>query len=262
MIATLPQVRIGITFLLSCGLLLGCASIVKRVQSRFYESVVTSGDPDTTGVVVLDAEVYFKPAAGPTSLRYALDEKLASTNSPTKATPRGGELTQVDGDSVKFHGKYTREGLIVFSNLPPGTYRLTKVRAWASYSRSEQERFYGCDEKTVYCPQLADLYLVIPRDTLADLTVTVKRGEIGYIGVLGALETHRPRFGNQRTGGRPGRKGGYVEVDTHDHTGPAGYTLTYSRSREAGVMRKLADRHPDDPWVGKLQARATELSGQ
>lgn len=123
------------------------------------------GSPETTGVVVVQADV-------------TVHDMLFGLKSG--AAPVGGVIASVDGTKHVVHGKSTSD-LVVFSNLPPGRWQLVMIEAdWQSGNATWRKEFG------------------VPIENIDAFTFDVRAGEPVYLGAKieedPRSDAHRLRF--------------------------------------------------------------------
>jgi len=133
----------------SLALLSGCSSLARMTAPSL------EGSPETTGVLVIEPDITFYA----NTLGTAYGERLIS-----------GAVARADDAKVVVSGRPT-SGLIVFSNLAPGRWRLTLIEGELQPGVQASTEFTRWRRQYEVPPERADAF-----------TFEVRAGEVAYAG--------------------------------------------------------------------------------
>ena len=159
-----------------------------------------SGTPTNSALIVISCEAKMHGVLGITTSQEVV----------------GGVLMRTDG-SKRIDGQAVA-GLIIFSDVPPGDYNLARVETtWRAGNMTSTHRYN------------------VPPQSVSNFIVTVKVGELRFLGVVTVEESRR----------------------TEDRG--VVFALKPSNSAERDAWEKFTQMYQGSPWTGAVQKRRSEL---
>jgi hypothetical protein len=189
-----------------------CAAIKEGMKKRVRPAFI-SGSPDSTGLVIVDTNIFYNPDSqldlgSIGGLLGSLTKALVSDVVDDLTGDKYGDRIKLTGARIQsdtgeyFTGQATRTGeypAVVFSNLKPGSYHVTELKAERSITSSEAKEYYNCSESadlaSQHCPESYLFYFKLSANDSRKLAFEIEAGDLHYLGKQRIVETERPPYG-------------------------------------------------------------------
>lgn len=241
------------------GAILVCMLVVHGC-SMFTNKI--KGVPETSAMIVIDCSVVYEQHIERDFAEF-VKQHLFGQAKPDKNTLMGAIGVYIVGPGDKtVQGKKMAGDHFVFSDLRPGTYRLTRIKGSRSYSDDDRDEYFsGCPEEgDVFdkCPKGAEFEYVIPSQLEIATTRVVRAGDIVYMGKLMVNEYHLPPYGN-RWSAPSSVQGQFDSYESHKHTDPNSFYLDTASQHETEALNNLLADQKDSPWTAQMKRRLDVL---
>ncbi|NNE08483.1 MAG: hypothetical protein HKN20_07975 [Gemmatimonadetes bacterium] len=273
--------------------LAGCAAMGSafRAMQDLPDPVApfVRGSPDSTGLLMVDCDAWYDPGHTLDFSRNILGQVVGDVIEDA-LHPRGELMWLrhariVAPDDSTHGGKRTRYGsqpVILFSNLAPGIYKLTEIRATHDPLDEEVDEYYDCDRSTEEtssvlhdpCPVRFDFTYELSPESRDSLSIEIRAGETHYLGKLELTEEEMPPYDGVRTirETEHGFLGFHVSTPAIDSRRRTNHTVTRIPSTAEDEIEGWTHvlETLDGPWAGTedkswvpiIQARISALRGE
>lgn len=227
--------------------------------------------PDSTAMVIVECQVYLDPGdtidlANPAESIFGailggLGEKLSGKDERSYLT--GGVLA---GDEKRLiEGRCFAKTGVLFHNLRPGMYRLSRLMASQTLDSDQRKEYYDCKspDKTAFpeCPDFLMMTYQFPDTATVDFTFQLEAGDCVYLGKLLLSEEHSLPFGHVEKIDSRFEGGAWIpiEADKHKHNIAVDYELNSDPENELLAIGKLDGKYGQTPWSERWAERIDEL---
>jgi hypothetical protein len=218
---------------LAAGLLWGCVGGTTKL--RYTEMPDVSGTPTTDGIAVIDCA-------------FGLSGYKPNPSDSPNAT-KCWIVKEGDDDPLVTQHNY---GVFVFQDLEPGRYAVTKVEwnatIWIKDTRDAEGR-QATEQTADEVPHDCRFTYGFPAWESNELTFTVERGRVTYVGVMTISE---PAVFEIRHGERP-------ETAVTRENYVDGLTFDSLASYEKRALEELHVKNADNDWGEIIQRYLQEL---
>jgi hypothetical protein len=230
---------------------------------------VPLGSPDSTCLLIVDCHVTYRGNAGRLDkawLKALGDEMYGKPD----ALPVGGVLIDAEGNRHMGAslGPGICEGLLLFPDLPSGSYRLWRIESSYYLGDDEKRETYHIDSKETYGypDELFFKHILMPEQN-DNVTFSIDEGEFLYFGKMVIDEKHNAPFGDRKLRESPPPhirwQNARWEVDRHTcHLKQDQWQLIEADENEIAALRNLSAWYGLCPWRARWRQRMNVLSAK